>query len=591
VLVLARVSIALLSLGVLAAWALSTRSDLERPRNLHQVEYATSQTCTRCHGDHAASFRRTFHRTMTQLAGPDSVLGDFSNARLSYFGAEARFSRGADGAYWVSYGAASFASRSYRVVKTVGSRRYQQYLAERDGVLVRLPVAWHIAEKRWFHMNGAFLTPDPALESAGISGSDYERHVTRWNDNCVFCHNVRPDPGLKVTARGPHFDTTVAEHGIACEACHGPGEEHQRVNEDPMRRYALHLSDRADPTIVNPSRLSPERSADACGRCHGQRMTDDVHKFLTQGDPFIPGEDLSLYSAPLWRDTALRGDATAFSARFWRDGTPRLTAYEYQAMLQSRCASEGELTCTTCHGMHEGDPRGQIRPSKQGDAMCIDCHEEFAEAQQKQAHSHHSRAGGSPQCVDCHMPKITYGVLDMHVTHRIERPDPARAQSFDRPDACTLCHVERTRAWAAQELARLWKPSASPLPEITTLPELEHMALAGDPVQRVTALHALGQAKRARGPRIEAQSALLLEVMQNDPYPAVRRFARDALAALQPEAARAIKGFVPEATPAERRVIVANLRAALSIGRPAIEDETLRSLRARASEVAIEIGE
>jgi hypothetical protein len=71
----------------------------------------------------------------------------------------------------------------------------------------------------------------------------------------------------------------------------------------------------------------------------------------------------------------------------------------------------------------------------------------------------------------------------------------------------------------------------------------------------------------------------------------VRRFARDALAALQPAAARGIKVFVPEATPAERRLLVTKLRAALSIGLPAIGAETLRSLRARASEVAIEIGE
>src|SRR6185295_11222494 len=139
---------------------------------------------------------------------------------------------------------------------------------------------------------------------------------------------------------------------VACEACHGPGAAHARANADPLRRYTLHLAGAADPTIVNPSRLSPARSADLCGRCHGQRITDDIGSFLAHGDPFVPGDDLGLYSAPLWRDTSLAGEPDVFAARFWSDGTPRLTAYGYQGLLPSACAQRGSLTCTTCHGMH-----------------------------------------------------------------------------------------------------------------------------------------------------------------------------------------------------------------------------------------------
>ncbi|HEX6242441.1 MAG TPA: hypothetical protein VFZ61_16125, partial [Polyangiales bacterium] len=326
---------AALGFVLLAAVAVaSVERDLCTPRALHEAQYVRAGQCQRCHPDHSASFGRTFHRTMTQLASERSVRGDFQQRELDYFGVRAQLTRGHDGGFRVAYQLPGSLPEQFEIVMTVGSRRYQQYIARRGAELVRLPVAYHLEEQRWFHMNGAFLTPDPATP---LARADFERHVTRWNDNCVFCHNVAPNPGKRRGHDGDHFDTQVAELGIACEACHGPGEEHARANANPLRRYALHLGGRADPSIVNPARLSAARALDVCGRCHGQRITDDVERFLRQGDPFVPGDDLALYSAPLWRDTTLQGE-TAFTTRFWPDGTPRLTAYEYQGTLQSPCA-------------------------------------------------------------------------------------------------------------------------------------------------------------------------------------------------------------------------------------------------------------
>ena len=50
------------------------------------------------------------------------------------------------------------------------------------------------------------------------------------------------------------LDSRVAEIGIACEACHGPAEEHVARHRDPRERYRNHGSDGADPTITNPAR-------------------------------------------------------------------------------------------------------------------------------------------------------------------------------------------------------------------------------------------------------------------------------------------------------------------------------------------------
>ena len=94
-------------------------------------------------------------------------------------------------------------------------------------------------------MTGAFLFSDDApiddARAAALSGGGvFDRHVTRWNDNCVFCHNVAPNPGRD--PRSGAFETTVAELGIACEAVPRPGRASTRA-PTPIRcgAIALHL--------------------------------------------------------------------------------------------------------------------------------------------------------------------------------------------------------------------------------------------------------------------------------------------------------------------------------------------------------------
>ncbi|MEP6653892.1 MAG: hypothetical protein ABJA82_11060, partial [Myxococcales bacterium] len=481
---------------------------------------------------------------------------------------------------------------------------------------------------------GAFLTPDPEggetttttaahrAESPALpqpdspprfGGGAFDRHVTRWNDNCVFCHNVAPNPGWDAAAAV--FRTTVSELGIACEACHGPGGTHvTRNQDDPLRRYTVRLSGGADPTIVNPARLSPGRAADVCGRCHGQRISDDVASVRAHGDPFVPGDDLGLYTAPLWRDTALGGDRQAFAARFWNDGTPRLTAYEYQGLLQSACAARGTLTCTTCHGMHDGAPRGQLRPAARGDGACTGCHVALGSLEARAAHTHHDPAGTGARCVSCHMPRLVYGVLDAHRSHRIENPDPARAVAMGRPDACTLCHVDADRAWAVRERERLWPSPAGSASVVVSASAatrpvqggapIDLLAprdglFAGDPVARALAADAIGRApwpadlaraREAAGTR----TAALLEVAASDRYPAVRHLAARALdrilTARGSPAAVEARRFDATAPEVDRRRIVGAIREQLHTN-GARDPARIAQLRKVARTADIDIGE
>lgn len=568
----ARAATALLVVGALAGWRVAhARETLETPLDRHGAPFVGSRACARCHADHQASWRASHHRRMTQEAREDTVLGAFDGSTLAYGGYLARMTRAEDGGFEVTLHTESARGDApvarWRVERVVGSRRHQQLLAREDDLWVRLPIAWDVEEGRWMHMNGAFLTADPeGLEGdAPIAEADYMRHAVRWNDNCVFCHNVGAEPRPQDDG---HWDTRVAELGVACEACHGPGGAHADANADPFRRYWLHATASADPTITAPTRLSGDRATDVCGRCHGQRITADVGRYLAHGDPYVPGDELAATSHPLAIDTPLRGEPGAFAARFWPDGTARLTAYEQQGVLQDRC----DASCEDCHSMHDyASAEGQLRADLSGDALCTQCHESLASVTAARSHARHDGVA----CVDCHMPRIVYGIRTIHRSHRIEIPHPAAQSERGRPDACTLCHVDRSAAWADRGIGAADEQHAA-----TEGSRVGEMLFGGDPIERAVAAAAIGRALREHDDA--NASGWLVAAMRDDPYPAVRGIAWRALS----EAREApIDAFRSTDDRAARSAAIARL------GLVAVVPDDVETLRTRADERAIEIGE
>ncbi|XXF74954.1 cytochrome c3 family protein [Myxococcaceae bacterium GXIMD 01537] len=602
-----------LGLGVLAVvvgLALrSTAAEVATPVPLAAVPYAGSPSCAACHPDHTASWRRTFHRTMTQEATPASVVGDFSGATFTTAGVTSRFLREGD-RFFIETLDGQGRLRQQVVERTVGSRRVQQYLTREGDRYIRLPLAWDIEEQRWLHLTSGFLDPD---------GTDFNTHRALWNANCIFCHNVKARPGYDWDTQ--RFDSHVEELGIGCEACHGPGTEHAARNTSPLRRYYLHSTDVGDGSIINPLRLDALRRIQVCGHCHGQRLPRPIERirpFLSEGDPYTAGDNLLDYTEPLLRDSHLQGVDVAL--RFWRDGTPRLSAYEYQGLLLSPDFQRGGLTCQHCHSMHEGDPRGMITEEKRGPAACQTCHGDIvARAAQ---HSRHAEGSTGTDCYACHMPKMAYGVLTVHRSHRMQVPDPSRAWRHEMPDACTLCHTDRSARWAAETLRRQQgRPPPESLPADPAFEVAENVRtlLSGDVVQRAVAAAAFGEVKSAaRSPEARLWAIpFLLQAMEDD-YPSVRRLAYRSLVALvrRAEEARSARvagapltpRFEPEATAAERAATLQRWRqwwAALDkhgMARPdpsvpldaAMEprpDVIERLLHQRAKQPPIQIGE
>ena len=121
---------------------------------------------------------------------------------------------------------------------------------------------------------------------------------------------------------------------------------------------------------------------------------------------------------------------------------------------------------------------------------------------------------------------------------------------------------------------------------------VETQLFAGDPIQRAIAAQALGKTGHGFPSKPLARTtALLLEVMEHDPYPAVRRLAARSLAAVAPAHARELAAFVPETPPTYRTRFVRAIRDKLGDTLPALSQETMVLLRAQASSQAIDIGE
>ena len=502
-----------------------------------EADFVGALACGSCHPDQEASWRRTFHRTMTQQPTPGAIRGAFDGRTLSYQGQEARPYRSGD-SFFLEIPDGRGGMRVAQVALAVGSRRYQQYFEKiemNDGIAFRrLPFLWHIGAGRWLHLNTVFLGPD---------NPDWGKYRTLWNDNCVFCHNTGPRPGelFRISSAGERqFDPHLAELGIACEACHGPGREHSELYRDPVRRYT---ADGRDPRIVHPAKLDQQRAVSVCGQCHGQRTAADIRTlvgWLRTGPTFRSGDLLSDHAVSVYRDTPSPSDELPelFRQRFWADGTPRLTAYEYQGITQSPCYRRGSLTCESCHEMHSGDPEGILQPEMRGNAACTQCHAEIGAAVKD--HTKHEPDGSGSACMDCHMPRVVYGILEVHRSHRIESPDPARDGEAGRPHACTLCHLDRSLEWAAAEVTRLWG-TPHPAPRFRAdgaereLPDALAALLSGDGVQRVVYARAAGRISSALAPEQKGEIRAALIATLGDAYPSIRWAAQRSLLELERE--------------------------------------------------------
>lgn len=513
--------------------------------------YVSSQACQSCHPDQHATWDDSYHSSMTTQPSEETVLAPFRGEVLSYGYDYTPHRRGDE--FWISTNNPDWAEPgealpvARRVGLVTGSHHQQLFWFERPGTRAvgRFHFFYRLAEQRWIPFNSAVLIETTPLNDVGES----------WTTTCARCHSTHEKPRFESRASSK-MDTRVAEFGIACEACHGPGLEHIEANRNTFRRYSRHLFGGPDETIVNPARLSAARSVDVCGQCHAVQSFGSrarLEQWSRNGRPYRPGDDLkkdryvvdarSSAPAEVYRERLEQSDPTFFEDRFWPDGVANVSGREYHGVKDSPCYASGEYSCLSCHQLHQqgDDPRpgeewadDQVALDSEGNGACLGCHPQFAETAALEAHSHHAAESSGSSCYNCHMPNTSYGLLKGTRSHFIESPSTATQLATGRPNACNLCHLDRTLAWTADTLAD-WYGIAAPEisdPEHRRTAEGALQVLRGDAGQRALAAFHLGWEPARRAAGVDDWGAPLLAQLALDPYEAVRFLALRSLAKL-----------------------------------------------------------
>lgn len=539
--------------------------------------YVTSSTCRACHPAQYASWHASWHRTMTGRATRSSVVGDFEDVEVRAYGRRYRLERRGD-EYRVELDGRDGEGRAWRrVALTTGSHHEQDYWFDRGAgrPLGFLPLMYRRAEARWIPFSAGFLRPE-------VHELPPPAELDRWQTTCIKCHTTHGVPSRPDPSGGTR--TTVAELGIACEACHGPAAAHVTANRNPLRRYLAYTDDARDETIANPRRLDAERSSQICGQCHGIHVTPDpqpetprsADDWRVAGLAFRPGDDLTatrrLVDPRRGDDPRLAGlfaDPHYGPDRFWNDGAVRVSGREYNGLLLSPCFERGRgerrLGCGSCHTLH-GPTDGlaawaddQLRPGAREDDACLACHERFAAAGPRTAHTHHEADSPGSVCMNCHMPYTTYGLVKAIRSHTIASPDVAESRDSGRPNACNHCHLDRTLRWTAGQLERWYGIAPPEIPRLLgAVPVSVVWALAGDAGQRALVAWSMGwEPARLVSQRGQGWMAPLLAQLLMDPYPAVRAIAARSLRRQPGFADFAVDGWAGEAERRARAVAAA----------------------------------
>jgi len=315
-------------------------------------------------------------------------------------------------------------SKKYPIEHVLGGKNVYYFLTKLDrGRLQTLPVAYDVRKKEWFDMAASGVRHFPGQTDEPINWREWQY---TFNTACYGCHvsQISTNYDLKTDT----YNTVWREPGINCETCHGPAEEHIRVCEAAPKGTVP-----KDLKITRGGRdFSKEQNNATCSSCHAKAVV------LT--DTFQPG-------AKFFDHFDL---VTLENPDYYPDGRDLGENYTYTSWLMSPCVKSGKLDCLHCH---TSSGRYKFKSDDKANEACLPCHKD--KVGNPTEHTHHKAEGPGNKCISCHMPTTEFARM-RRSDHSMLPPTPAASIAFKSPNACNLCHADKSPEWA-DEWVRKWR--------------------------------------------------------------------------------------------------------------------------------------
>ena len=375
------------------------------------ADYVGSESCRNCHAVQYAHWAKSNHAFAERPVRSEMDRDAFEPGRTIKHGSQTSQVRIQDGRFQIITLGLHSNVEPYQVERVIGHAPLRQLLTLAPGGRWQVhELAYHPASNDWFDVYG----------SEDRQPGEYAHWTGRgmnWNSRCADCHNTRL---LKNhDAANDTYQTTMAEMGVGCEACHGPLKGHLEWR----KKYPNSKRPEPAPPVVRRS-----QTMDVCGACHSRR--DE----LTGG--FKPGESyFDHFSLEILDE----------NGRWFPDGQVKEEDYEFASFLGSRMF-QGGVHCRDCHRPDSGT----------GNNLCMRCHQGsypgFTNAPviNPVEHGHHKINDKGAECVGCHMPVTVYMQRHPRHDHGFTIPDPLLTRQQGIPNACARCHGDKSVDWALE---------------------------------------------------------------------------------------------------------------------------------------------
>ena len=263
-----------------------------------------------------------------------------------------------------------------------------------------------------------------------------------------------------------------------------------------------------------------------------------------EGVQFKPGDLLSdsryyihypMEGDPKTRWDELEKNPAFFRERWWEDGSILAGGREFTGMSRSECYVSGDMSCLSCHSMHDAPPADQLKPTLVRNQSCTQCHTEPAYNESISDHTFHMQDSSGSDCMNCHMPHTTYALFNAIRTHQIQSPRLKSSTEFGVPNACNLCHLDKSLGWAQDHMAdRYGNEDLKLTKEQKSISAGLLWMLKGHAAQRAVAAWHMGWEPAIEVSNPDWMAPFLIPLLE-DPYPVVRYIAYRSLQRIWPE--------------------------------------------------------